>query len=710
MGARDLSRAVGIDVGGTFTDFVAIDDGVVTVFKHLTTPADPSLGVLDGIVRFAHREKIPFPDIVRIIHGTTLVANSLIERRGARTALITTVGFRDVLEIGREARYDLYDLELERPEPLIPRPLRFEIGERVLADGTELEPLDEAEAVRLSRRLRELGVESVAVCLLHAYANPAHERRLGEIVAAEAPGIDITLSSDIAPEWREYERTSTAAANAFVRPLARKYLAHLEQGFRDLGAPDRLYVMMSQGGVTSARQAAEFAIQLVESGPAGGVSAAGFFGRRLGLHNLISFDMGGTTAKVSLIESGVPLQVPELEVARVARFKRGSGLPLKLPTIEMIEIGTGGGSIGHKGALGLLKVGPISAGADPGPACYGRGTAATVTDADLHLGYLNPDYFLGGSMDLVAENAERALAQLGDEVGMSAEQCARGMFDIVNRQMALAMRTHVVERGHDPRRFTLVAFGGAGPVHAYEVARHLGIKRLICPPAAGVASALGFLVSPFSVDLAWTHLGRLGRVDWAPVVARLAEMEARAREMLKKGGADVSSADIEKRVDMRYVGQGYEVPVPLTQAELGPGIEAELRSSFNRLYRERFGTSLETAGVECVHWRLTARVESKQVSVTFPTSARGGALKSQRRTYFPELDDYVDCAVFDRYQLVADNDVKGPALIEERESTIVVGPSAVWRVDDLGNVLVSFADSHKPTPDNGNSRRGGRRT
>ncbi len=661
------------------------------------------------MVRFAERERIPFPGIARIIHGTTLVANSLIERRGARTALITTIGFRDVLEIGREARYDLYDLDLERPEPLIPRPLRFEVRERMLANGIELESLDEEEAVLLCARLVELGVDSVAVCLLHSYANPAHERRLGEIIAAEAPGIDVTLSCDIAPEWREFERTSTTAANAFVRPLTRKYLAHLDQGFRDLGAPDRLYVMMSQGGVTSSKLAAEFAIHLVESGPAGGVSAAGFYGRRLGLDNLISFDMGGTTAKVSLIEKGVPLRVPELEVARVARFKRGSGLPLKLPTIEMIEIGTGGGSIGHKGALGLLKVGPLSAGADPGPACYGRGIAATVTDADLHLGYLNPDYFLGGTMELDAENAERALSRLGDEVGMGAEQCARGIFDIVNQQMALAMRTHVVERGHDPRTFTLVAFGGAGPVHAYEVARHLGIQQVICPPAAGVASALGFLVSPFSVDLAWTHLGRVGVLDWGPVSDRLGAMEGQAIEMLKNGGADVTSVQIERRVDMRYVGQGYEVPVPLPGGQLGAGIEAGLRSAFDKFYRGRFGTSLESAGVECVHWRLTARVDSKQVSLTFPIEPRSEPLKGERRAFFPELDNYVVCPVYDRYQLVADRKAEGPALIEERESTIVIGPSATWHVDDLGNVLVGFGNGHQGSRRNGNSRRGEKR-
>ena len=684
-------RSVGVDVGGTFTDFVAIDAaGAVSVFKHLTTPADPSVGVLDGMARFAGRSGLVLPELARIIHGTTLVANSLIERRGARAALITTSGFRDVLEIGREARYDLYDLNLERPEPLIPRPLRFEVSERMLANGEVLQPLDEDQARALGRRLAELGVESVAICLLHAYANPAHEQQLARIVSAEAPAVDVTLSSDVACEWREFERSSTAAANAYVRPLVRRYLAHLEQGFHDLEAGDRLYVMLSQGGVTSSTVAAELAIHLVESGPAGGVIAAGFFGRRLGLKDLISFDMGGTTAKVSLIENGVPLPVPELEVARVARFKRGSGLPLKLSTIEMIEIGTGGGSIGHRSALGLLKVGPRSAGADPGPACYGRGAEATVTDADLHLGLLNPSYFLGGSMPLYPASAEAALRRLGAELDMDAEQCARGIFDIVNRQMALAMRTHVIERGHDPRSFTLVAFGGAGPVHAYEVARHLGIRRIVCPPAAGVASSLGFLVSPFAIDLSRTHPGLLGEFDWAPVRERFQEMEAHARELLLKGGADVDAAVIERRVDMRYAGQGYEVPVPLLGREPGPAIEAELRGAFDRLYRSRFGTSLESAAVECVHWRLSARVPAAGVDLTFPGERGGDPDKGERLAFFPELDGYATCAVLDRYRLPAGSRGRRPALIEEEESTIVVGPGATWETDDLGNVLITF--------------------
>ena len=689
-----MTYALGIDVGGTFTDFVAVDeDRRVSIFKSLTTPADPSVGVIEGATRFAAQRHAPLADTSRIIHGTTVVANSLIERRGARTALVSTGGFADVLEIGREARYDLYDLLLERPEPLVPAPLRLEVDERVLADGTVARPLGEREAAALARRLRELRVESVAICLLHAYVNPVHERLLGETMRRDAPEIDVTLSSEIAPEWREYERSSTAAANAFVRPLVRRYLANLEQAFAERGAGDRLYVVLSHGGVTSARVAARFAVQMVESGPAGGVVAAAFFGRRLGLHDLISFDMGGTTAKVSLVEGGRPYRVSEFEAARVARFKRGSGLPLKISTVELIEVGTGGGSIARADAVGLLKVGPASAGADPGPACYGRGgTEPTVTDADLVLGLLDEHYFLGGAMPLHRDRAETALGDLGRRLGIGADACARGIFEIVNRQMALAMRTFVVERGRDPRRFTLVAFGGAGPIHAYEVARHLGIPRIVYPPAAGVASALGFLVSPFVVESVRTAPGRLERLDWTVVAGHFAEMEREARQLLLLAGADLAHAGFERQVDMRYAGQGYEVSVSLGDGALTSDAAAPLRAAFDAAYQRRYGTHLSSVSAEAVHWRLTARVEGSDADVTFPAAAAGRAEKGRRQVFVPERGEYLSCPVFDRYRLAPGTRFAGPALIEERESTIVVGPSASAEADALGNLLVTFHD------------------
>lgn len=688
-------HSVGVDVGGTFTDFVAVDeDGRITVLKHLTTPEDPSVAVLEGARRLDAEAGVAPAAADRIIHGTTLVANSLIERRGARTALITTVGFRDTLELGRESRYDLYDLGLERPDPLVPRPLRLEVAERIRADGTVLDALDPEEGERLASQLGELGIESVAIALVNSYTNPAHEQLLAEVIGRVAPEIDVTLSSHVAPEWREYERTSTAAANAFVRPLVRQYLAKLEDGLADLGAGGRLHVVMSQGGMTSASVAAELAVQLVESGPGGGVMASAFFGGRLGLRDLISFDMGGTTTKISLVADGEPQRVSELEVARVARFKRGSGLPLKIPAIELIEIGAGGGSLGQIDSLGLLKVGPQSAGADPGPACYGHGgTAATVTDADLALGLLDPHYFLGGTMALESELADGALARLGAEVDLDAQSCARGIFDIVNGQMALALQTHVVERGQDPRRFALVAFGGAGPVHAYEVARRVGISQIVCPPAAGVASALGFLVSPFSVDLVRTFPGRLGAIDWNGVSDRFDQMEEQGRDLLARAGTQLDGVELERSVDMRYAGQGYLVPVALPPGPLSPALDGPLRHAFDEAYESRYGSHLETVAAEAINWRLIARVPRDDPNVAFAQTASGDPLKGQRNAYFGELGGFAECPVYNRYRFGAGRRISGPALIEERESTIVVGPSAEAEADELGNLLITLDET-----------------
>jgi N-methylhydantoinase A len=569
--------------------------------------------------------------------------------------------------------------------------MRLPVAERVLSDGSVLEPLTEEEAVALARRLRTMDVESVAIALINSYANPVHERMLAEVIRREAPEIDVTLSADIAPEWREYERTSTAAANAFVRPLVRRYLGRLESGLARMGAAGRLYIMLSHGGVTSAEVAADYAVQLVESGPAGGVIAAAYFGARLGLKDLISFDMGGTTAKVSLIEGGVPLKVPDFEVARVARFKRGSGLPLRLSTIELIEIGTGGGSIAHADALGLLKVGPESAGADPGPACYGGGgEQPTVTDADFHLGLLDPGYFLGGAMRLWQERSDEVLARLAGALGIETGACAQGIFEVVNRQMSLAMRTHVVERGHDPRRFTLVAFGGAGPVHAYELARHLGIPRIVYPPAVGVASALGFLVAPFAIDLARTLPARLGQMRWDAVAQRFDEMSEQAKALLERAGADLSRVAFERSVDMRYAGQGYEVPVPLPEGDLGPELEPALRAAFTVAYERRYGSHLDTAPAEGLHWRLRAFVPSSGPEVVFAGPLPGDPRKGSRPAWFPELGTAVETPVYDRYRLAAGTHLRGSLLIEERESTIVVGPSGSVEADELGNVLVTM--------------------
>ena len=501
-GARPL-RA-GVDIGGTFTDLIVYDErtGALHIGKTLTTPDDPAIAVETGMQETLTLAGEPPAAVGNVIHGTTLVTNALIERKGARTALITTRGFRDAIEIRHEGRYDLYDLFLEMPPPLAPRRLRFEVDERVLADGSVHKPLDTATIPALIAELRRQGVEAVAVSLLHAYRNPEHERLLGEALAAGAPEIVLSLSSEVVPEIREYERTSTTLANVYVRPLVERYLERLEARLRAQGMTDAsLYIMLSSGGTGTVETARRFPIRMIESGPAAGALAAAQYGSLTDRPNLLSFDMGGTTAKACIIDNGEPLVSADFEVARVYRFKRGSGLPVRVPVIEMIEIGAGGGSIARADTLGLLKVGPDSAGAQPGPACYGRGGAApTVTDADLLLGYLDPAFFLGGKMRLDLAAAERALGALGERLGLSATEAAWGVHQVVNENMAGAARIHAVERGKDPRAYPLFAFGGAGPVHAYRVAKILDVPELVIPLGAGVTSALGFLVAPLAFD------------------------------------------------------------------------------------------------------------------------------------------------------------------------------------------------------------------
>ncbi|HVB09183.1 MAG TPA: hydantoinase/oxoprolinase family protein, partial [Bacillota bacterium] len=478
---------LGVDIGGTFTDFVALDaeSGRAWVWKRLTTPDDPSRAVLDGVDELLRQGDVNPADVSVLIHGTTLVANALIERKGARAGLIATEGHRDAIEIGREIRYDIYDLFLERPAPLVPRRLRLEARERVGATGEVLVPLDTEALARVVDGLRAEGVEAVAVCLLHAYANPAHEQQVEAAVRQGLPGVPVSISSRIAPESGEYERASTTVANAYVQPLMARYLARIQGSLAEKAPRARLYVVLSNGGLASAEQAQAVPVRLVESGPAAGAMAACRYAAGTGQRDLIAFDMGGTTAKMCVITAGRPATTHATEVAHRARFKKGSGIPLLVPTIHLIEIGAGGGSIARADALGLLKVGPQSAGADPGPACYGLGGQdATVTDANLVLGYLDEASFLGGRMRLDRGAAEAALLRLGSQLGLTAIEAARGIHELVNESMAIATRRHVTEQARDPGRHALVALGGGGPIHATGLARRLGIPTVICPPAA----------------------------------------------------------------------------------------------------------------------------------------------------------------------------------------------------------------------------------
>src|SRR6185503_16271130 len=492
-----MSARIGVDIGGTFTDLVVIDErtGAIRVGKVLTTAKDPAHGVEQGVQTLLDEARVAPARVRAVVHGTTLATNALIERKGARTALLTTAGFRDALEIGREGRYDMYDLLIDPPAPLVPRHLRFEVPERLLPDGSVLRPLDEAAARRVISQLVDAGVEALAICLLHAYLNPAHERRLAELVRQAAPHLAVSCSSDVVPEIREYERTSTTTANVYVVPLMARYLEDLERRLAGLGVPGQLYVMQSSGGIALPPLARRLPIRLVESGPAAGALAAAQAARERGDARLLSFDMGGTTAKACVIDGGAPLVAREFEVARADRFKKGSGLPIRVPVIEMIEIGAGGGSLARVDRMGLLKVGPDSAGADPGPACYNLGgKVPTVTDADLLLGYLDPGFFLGGRMRLDTEAARRAVEEkVARPLGFDVTQAAWAIHRVVNENMAAAARIHGIERGKDLRAYPLFAFGGAGPVHGWHVGRILRVPRVLVPFAAGAASALGLL-------------------------------------------------------------------------------------------------------------------------------------------------------------------------------------------------------------------------
>jgi N-methylhydantoinase A len=685
---------LGIDIGGTFTDFIALDSasGRASVWKRLTSPADPSEAVVAGVEELLAVYGGEPSEVAVVVHGTTLVANALIERTGSTVALLATEGHRDALEIGRELRYDVYDLFLERPSPLVPRRLRFEVSERVAADGSELRPLDEEALERLLAQLDELGIEAVAISFLHAYANPAHELAAERLVRCRLPGRPVSISSHIAPVIHEYERTSTTVANAYVQPLMSRYLARLESAFHSLVPNASFSVMLSSGGMASAAQAEALPVQLVESGPAAGALAACHYARGSGLRDLIAFDMGGTTAKMCVIVDGAPERTQEMEVARWARFKRGSGVPLLVPTVDLIEIGAGGGSLARMDKLGLLKVGPDSAGAQPGPACYGRGgEQPTVTDANLVLGYLDPQSFLGGRMTLDRQAAERALSHLGDRLGLGLVQVARGIHDLVNESMAIAARRHVTERARDPRDHALVAFGGSGPVHAYGLARRLKITTLICPPAAGAASALGCLIAPASVELARSRLLQLDSLDWMELEALFEELEADARQVLSHARIAPEDVRVRRSADVRYVGQGFEVPVALPD----PLNATTLAETFHRIYEVRMGRRLHNVPIEIVTWRVTASGPESMVDLTTLSLADGTSSepKGRRVAHFAEGNGYVECDVYDRYALPVGACIQGPSIVEEHESTAVLGPGASAVVDAQRNLIVTVPQS-----------------
>lgn len=689
-----------VDIGGTFTDLVLLDaaSGTVAVEKVLTTPANPLDGVRQGVMQLLTATGVRPSDITApIVHATTLITNALIEGKAGRAALVTTAGFGDTLLIRNEHRYDMYDLQIEFPAPPIPRDLTFEITERVVADGTVLATPTEDDLVALTEALRAADVEAVGICLLNSYVNGANERQIADHLRAEL-AVPVCVSSEVSPQIREYPRMVTTACNAATIPVIGPYLDELQKWLSAEGFGGAVLMMLSNGGVVSADDAARTPIRLVESGPAAGALAGSWFAKRLGEDRLLCFDMGGTTAKACLIEHGEPNLTNTFEVARVYRFKKGSGFPVSVPSVDLVEIGAGGGSLSRTDHFGLLKVGPESAGAEPGPASYGRGgVEPAVTDADVVLGLLDPDGFLGGDMPLDAAAAMMAVGRVGAALGLDEVQTAAGIHEIVNQNMAAAARMHAVEQGIDLRGISVLAFGGAGPVHACGVAELLDSTRVIFPVNASVLSAFGTLVSPVRIDLARSMPRRLDAVDAAERDALLDELRAEGRRVLAAAGASGDDVRFRYGIDARYTGQGNEVTVWVGSsadgpsdgaADAWPADDAAVTEAFEDAYRQIFGMTIPDVSVELVTWRLAVTADTVPVEPAPAATGTGAEPKGRRPVVFARDRVAVETPVYRRADLAVGSRFDGPAIIEERETTAVVRPG--WSVEvDTGGSLIA---------------------
>ena len=703
----DQRYRVGVDIGGTFTDLIVVDQatGDFAIGKVLTTPDDPSSAVESVLVETLRKFGTQIADVRHLIHGTTLVTNAMIERKGAPTALLTTAGFRDCVEIGRESRYDLYDLMLEKPQPLVPRYLRFDVPQRTGVDGLSHRELDKEYIERLTRELADKGIEAIAVSFLHSFTNPADERAAKALIQSVAPDLRVSISSEVVPEIREFERTSTTIANVYVQSLVDRYLSKLTERLLKIGFDGGFYLMFSSGGIATVETAIEFPVRLLESGPAAGAIAATSYGVACGRRDLISFDMGGTTAKICVVDDGQPLTAHEFEVDRVYRFKKGSGLTIKLPVIELIEIGTGGGSIARVNSMGLLKVGPDSAGAAPGPACYGRGGSdPTVTDANLILGYLDPDYFLGGEMKLNLEASRQAVHdRIAKPLSMSVEQSAWGIHQIANENMANAARVHALERGRDPSRFPLLAFGGGGPMQAYRIAVSLGSPELIIPLGAGVMSTVGFLSAPIAFDFVRSLAARLGDVNWNLINSLLNEMENQGTTMLAQSGIGEAQIKHRRTVDLRFVGQGHQLQIELPSGILSSESIESLESAFAVAYQKLYQRSGPPVEIEATNWRVVSSGPKPDLRLNVTNSAANSsgskkanqtnqedAIKGTRQAYFPETNGFTQTNVYDRYRMTPGMSFTGPAIVEERESTVILGPNSLAHIDEHYNLVVTL--------------------
>ncbi|HYC37232.1 MAG TPA: hydantoinase/oxoprolinase family protein [Usitatibacter sp.] len=682
---------IGVDIGGTFTDFTMVDDGNGDVFveKCLTTPDRPEQAVIEGIRRLAKVRPDALSKAETVIHATTLLTNVILERKGAVTGLLTTEGFRDVIEFGRELRYDIYDPFITFPDPLVDRPLRLGVRERVLVDGTVRTPLDEAGVREAARVFRDNGVQSIAVSFLHSYRSPEHERRARDILREELPGVEISISSEVHPEPKEYERTSTTVVDAYVKPTAAQYLEELSGKLRGEGYRHSLFVMMSNGGAATAETTKRFPVQAVESGPAAGVEAATHYGRLIGAPRILSFDMGGTTAKLCVVLDGKAERTRTFEVDRVQRFKAGSGIPIAVPVYDLLEIGSGGGSIARVNSLGLLQVGPDSSGSKPGPACYGRGGKdPTVTDADLLLGYLDAGSFLGGEMKLDVEAARAAMKErIADKLGMSVAQAAWGIHNIVNETMAAAARVHIAEKGQTARNLTLIGFGGAGPVHSVGLARKLGCPAVVIPPLPGVMSAFGLLTAPVAVERPRAVRKPLPLLDLAEAERTCVELEGEAAALLPPG----SDIVFERTADIWRMGQDYPLEVSLPGKWTDAGARERVERAFDEQYELHYGRIDDETPLEIVTLRVKALRESAKPEVAAKAAAAMPKARNTRAVYVPARGDYEQVPVYERAALCTGARIEGPAIVEERESTTVIDRGDVLSVDRFGCLVVQLS-------------------
>ena len=690
------SVRLGVDIGGTFTDVVLEKDGVPFSIKVLTTYSAPENAIIDGMHQVCAKAGVTPAQIDQIIHGTTLATNALIERRGAKTALITTEGFRDVIEMRTESRFEQYDLNLNLPDPLLPRQKRFTVAGRVDANGKILIDMDRAEVEAIVDQIAEGGFESVAVGLIHSYLNPTHEQLVRDVLAEKLPNVAVSISSEVSPQMREYERFNTVVANAYIKPLMASYLGRLGDRLNDEGVSCRIFLMHSGGGVISIQNAADFPVRLVESGPAGGAVFAAHIAARYGLDKVLSFDMGGTTAKICLIKNQTPKTSRVFEVARTYRFKKGSGMPISIPVIDMVEIGAGGGSLAHVDALQQIRVGPKSAGSEPGPACYGRhGTRPAVTDADLVLGKLDPENFAGGSIKLFPDTSCIAIAEyVGTKLDMDAVEAAFGIAEVVDENMANAARVHAVENGEDLSEYTMIAFGGAAPLHAGRLCEKLGVERLLVPPGAGVGSAIGFLRAPFSFEANRSVYMKLSDFDGPRIKSLLSDLKAEATGFVRTCDA-VSPILSEFKVYMRYTGQGWEIPIALTEDQAMNPDAATFEARFIEDYTKLFGRPVAGMDIEITVWSVNATTPPEKVARVAETSGKAQAITVGGRDLFDgAAGKFLIADVVNRSDMSTGERAVGPVAVVENETTIIVPASrdAIRQPDGCIDIIIKGAD------------------